>query len=280
MATPVSYATTTSCARSRQPSLSSSRLTWVLTVATDRYSAAATSLLDLPAATCWSTSRSRSVSCARASSAGRAAARGCRANSAISRRVIAGASRASPAATMVMASSSFSGGVSFSTNPLAPPRSASKTCSSWSKVVTMRIRGGGSWSPSRMTLVASSPPMIGIRMSISTTSGLSARAWRTAWTPSLASPTTLRPGAESTSTMNPARTSASSSAISTRISRAGRLPVPSLASPGRSAVTSVPVRRGMSTISSALPGSPGRSARISYSRPAPTPFPSGPAAGR
>ena len=55
--------------------------------------------------------------------------------------------------------------------------------------------------------------MTGILMSISTTSGLSARAWRTAWTPSLAWPTTLRPGAESTRTMNPARTSASSSAI-------------------------------------------------------------------
>jgi len=40
---------------------------WVLTVATDRYRAAAISVLDFPAATCWSTSRSRSVSCARAS---------------------------------------------------------------------------------------------------------------------------------------------------------------------------------------------------------------------
>ena len=67
--------------------------------------------------------------------------------------------------------------------------------------------------------------MTGILMSISTTSGLSARAWRTAWTPSLASPTTVSPGAESTRTMNPARTSASSSATSTRMSRTGRLAV-------------------------------------------------------
>lgn len=35
------------------------------------------------------------------------------------------------------------GRVSLSTNPLAPLRNASKTCSSSSKVVTMRIRGSG-----------------------------------------------------------------------------------------------------------------------------------------
>ena len=144
MATPVSYATTTSWARSRQSSLDSSRLMCVLTVATDRCKAAATSALELPAATCCSTWSSRSVSGARASPADGAAARGRRANSAISRRVMAGASSASPAATIAMASSSFSGGVSFSTNPLAPLRSASKTCSSSSKVVTTRMRGVGS----------------------------------------------------------------------------------------------------------------------------------------
>jgi hypothetical protein len=132
-----------------------------------------------------------------------------------------GASSASPAATTLIASSSFSGGVSLSTNPLAPLRSASKTCSSSSKVVTTRIRGSGRWTTVAMTLVASSPCMIGMRMSISTTSGRSARAWRTAWIPSLASPTTHRSGAESTSIRNPVRTRASSSAISTRISSPG-----------------------------------------------------------
>src|ERR1017187_5181039 len=83
-----------------------------------------------------------------------------------------------------------------------------------------------------MTLAASSPCMMGMRMSISTTWGLSAFAWRTAWTPSLASPTTRRSAAESTSILNPARTRASSSAISTRIASAGLLGWPGLSLTG------------------------------------------------
>jgi ABC-2 type transport system permease protein len=61
VATPVSYAIITSCARSRQSSFISNRLTWVFTVAWLTYSAAAISEFDCPLATRPSTSRSRSV---------------------------------------------------------------------------------------------------------------------------------------------------------------------------------------------------------------------------
>ena len=50
--------------------------------------------------------------------------------------------------------------------------------------------------------------MTGIRISISTTSGLVCRVSSTASAPSAASPTTSRSPADSMSTPNPARTSA------------------------------------------------------------------------
>ena len=74
-------------------------------------------------------------------------------------------------------------------------------------------------SAPQISRVASSPSRCGIRMSIRMTSGRSFRASATASVPSLASPTTSRSGAESTSTRKPPRTSAWSSATTTRITR-------------------------------------------------------------
>ena len=85
------------------------------------------------------TSRSRSVMDAsrRTSAAGGSAVRRC---CSISRRVTLGASRASPAATVLTAAYSVSRGVSFSRKPLAPARNAARTYSSTSKVVRISTR--------------------------------------------------------------------------------------------------------------------------------------------
>ncbi len=61
------------------------------------------------------------------------------------------------------------GGVSFSRNPLAPERSARRTYSSASNVVSTMISGGAPRAASAS--VAASPSTLGIRMSMSTTSG-------------------------------------------------------------------------------------------------------------
>ena len=68
-------------------------------------------------------------------------------------------------------------GVSLSRKPLAPARSASKTYSSRSNVVTTRTRGAPS-PEARIRRVASMPSSTGMRTSISTTSGRSAAAER------------------------------------------------------------------------------------------------------
>ena len=60
------------------------------------------------------------------------------------RRVVVGASTASPAATVRIAVSRSAGGVSFSRKPLAPARSPSKTYRSLSNVVGISTRPGGS----------------------------------------------------------------------------------------------------------------------------------------
>ena len=69
-------------------------------------------------------------------------------------------------------------------------------------------------------LVACSPSIRGIRMSISTTSGCSATARSIASTPSAASPTTSMPPAVPMITRNPVRTRRWSSAIRSRIGAA------------------------------------------------------------
>jgi hypothetical protein len=136
-------------------------------------------------------------------------------NAWISRRVIAGASIASPAATTRIAVSRSAGSASLSRNPDAPPRSAANTWASWSNVVSTRTRGGSAPAVSRA--VAVSPSMPGIRTSISTTSGLTRSARASAAAPSAASPTTHRSGSASTMAAKPARTTGWSSTTITRM---------------------------------------------------------------
>ncbi len=119
---------------------------------------------------------------------------GIRANSLIRRRVMLGASRASPPATTRIAVIRSAGRVSLSRNPLAPARSAPNTYSSRSKVVRMITRTPASDSGADVIWrVASMPSSIGIRTSISMTSGRAARATATASAPLAASPTTVEP---------------------------------------------------------------------------------------
>ena len=117
--------------------------------------------------------------------------------------------------------------------------------------------------------VACSPSSPGIRMSISTTSGVSSRTSRTASAPSAASPTTSMPSWASSRAANPARTRAWSSASSTRIiagssgsvSRAGG-PGPGSRRPARGPAVSRPpsavARSGMPRIPLPPPLAPPR----------------------
>jgi hypothetical protein len=191
------------------------RLTWVLAVAGLTTSLSAISSLDRPAATRPMTSRSRSVSWP--SSGDGRGSRALVANSATSRRVTPGDSRASPEATARTPRIRSAGSVFLTRKPLAPTRRASNTYSSRSKVVKMTIRTPARSSSAAMARVASRPSTPGMRMSISTTSGRSALARRSASSPSAASPTTSIPSWASSRARNPARTSAWSSASSTRI---------------------------------------------------------------
>ena len=116
---------------------------------------AATSALVMPRAIRRSTSTSRAVSPSRICgvNAGRAPSR---MNSVSMRRVTAGASIASPAATARTASASVVADASLSRNPLAPARNARNTYSSRSNVVS--TMNPGVWR-GRATIraVASSP---------------------------------------------------------------------------------------------------------------------------
>src|SRR3954452_17849933 len=193
----------------------STRATWVLTVVSETTSSSAISALESPRARSLNTSSSRAVSSSRprGGSAGVGAAL---ANSWIRRRVIDGASSASPSATTRMPATSCSGGTSLSRKPLAPARSASYTYSLRSKVVSISTRTGRSPAAAMMRRVASMPSSSGMRMSMSTTSGSRSLAIVTAWAPSEASPTTSRSSSASRIILNPARTSAWSSAIRMR----------------------------------------------------------------
>ena len=115
-------------------------------------------------------------------------ATGCAANSAISRRVTAGAIRPSPRATVRTASSRSVGVGVLQQEARRPPRAARRR----------RTRPGRRWSaparrpaaPPTTCRVADTPSSRGICTSISTRSGRSSRARRTASSPSAASPTT------------------------------------------------------------------------------------------
>ena len=106
--------------------------------------------------------------------------------------------------------------MSLSRNPDAPARSAPKTYSSSSNVVSTTTRVPAARS-AVIRRVASSPSMRGIRTSISTTSGRSAAASSTASAPSAASPTTVDVRLGGQQRLEPARTSAWSSASRTRV---------------------------------------------------------------
>src|SRR5262249_4100876 len=147
-------------------------------------------------------------------------------NAAISDRVTLGASSASPRATTRTAWSSSSGSTSLTRKPLAPARSAPKTCSSSSNVVRTTTLTPLSWGSAEIRLVAGMPSTSGMRRAISTTSGPSSLASATATPPLGASPPTRMPSPASSSTRNPARTRAWSSASSTRIIGPPRIPRP------------------------------------------------------
>jgi hypothetical protein len=140
--------------------------------------------LDSPSATSARISRSRSVSSSRPSTATGSFARV--ANSSISCFVTLGESSASPAATTRTACTSSSGSVSLTRKPLAPDRIASKTYSSSPNVVRITTRTSADRSSATIRRVADRPSTPGMRMSISTTSGVSSAASRTASSPSSA----------------------------------------------------------------------------------------------
>lgn len=103
----------------------------------------------------------------------------------------------------------------FPTNPAAPARSACATFSSVSYVVRISTRVSRRSGSAQISVVAPRPSASGIRMSITTTSGRSSRASRTASRPSPASPTTLMSSVLSNSSRKAPRNSAWSSASST-----------------------------------------------------------------
>ena len=111
-----------------------------------------------------------------------------------SRRITEGWISASPSATTRMAAAISSGSASFSRKPLAPADRASKTYSSMSKVVSTSTRVFASSGLPVMARVASMPFISGMRMSMSTTSGLRRWASATAASPVFASPTISMPG--------------------------------------------------------------------------------------
>ena len=133
-----------------------------------------------------------------------------------------GESSASPAATVLMAPRSSSGSAPLPRKPAAPARIACTTYSSASKVVRTRTAVSASAGSAVISRVAAMPSVPGMRMSIRTTSGRSARATATVCAPSAASPTTSMSASDSTSTRSAPRINAWSSASSTRTDLAGR----------------------------------------------------------
>ncbi|SCE47859.1 hypothetical protein GA0115252_152712 [Streptomyces sp. DfronAA-171] len=191
--------------------------TCVFTVVSLTNRSAAISAFDRPRATSLRTSTSRSVSVWRVLGGCSSPEGRCPAYLSSSRRVTLGASIASPLATTRIACTSSCAGASLSRKPLAPARSASTTYSSRSKVVSTNTLTGPSRSGPVICRVASTPSIRGMRMSMSTTSGWSARTWSSACTPSPASPTTATSGSASRIIRKPVRSSGWSSTRRTRI---------------------------------------------------------------
>lgn len=197
------------------------RPTCVFTVASESTSRAAISPFDRPWATSSMTSRSRPVSRSRAP----LAALSCRALGSMaekrssSRRVVDGATTASPLCTARIAVSSSDGGTSLSMKPLAPALSPEKAYSSRSNVVRMSTLGGS--GSAQMRRVASTPSSRGMRTSIRTTSTAVPRRFSIASAPSPASATTSMSGWAASTMRKPVRNSIWSSTSITRIDIGG-----------------------------------------------------------
>ena len=137
---------------------------------------------------------------------------------------------------------SCSRGIDLSRNPVAPARSASTTCSSASNVVSMTTAVCSSGS-ALIRRAAWMPSSRGIRMSTRATSGRSSRHMRRRRPRRRTPPRRPRgPARPRGSSAGPARTSASSSASSTRTVMRG--PVPGRARAGRRRPPARPVVAG------------------------------------
>ena len=111
-----------------------------------------------------------------------------------------------PPCTARTTSATSSSGMSLSRYPLAPARIASKRSSSSSLIVSMTIFELG--ATSFIARHASMPLLLGIRMSIRTTSGSDSPAFSTASVPSLASPTSSMSSSAARTISSPRRNSA------------------------------------------------------------------------
>src|SRR6185437_4249250 len=154
---PASCASSPAWVRLAQPSLTSMRDTYPLTVASDRYSRLAIWAFDNPSPRQPSTSASRSVSvptslraCSRAGWLS--------VDAATRRRAAAGESTVCPSAATRTSPIRSAGGVDLTRNPAAPARSARSTYWSASKVVSTTTTGGSASLPIRSIAVRPSTP--------------------------------------------------------------------------------------------------------------------------
>src|SRR6266568_7854360 len=141
---PASCASSPAWVRLAQPSLTSMRDTYPLTVASDRYSRLAIWAFDNPSPRQPSTSASRSVSVPTSLRAGWLSV-----DAAIRRRAAAGDSTVCPSAATRTSPIRSVGGVDLTRNPAAPARSARSTYWSASKVVSTTTTGGLASLPTR-----------------------------------------------------------------------------------------------------------------------------------
>ena len=188
----------TSCARSRAWSLARRWPMWVFTVPWPTCRWSQISLLDRPRAISDSTSRSRSVTPSSPCS-GDCPGSASRANSAIRRRVIDGASRPSPAATTLLPRQLRRRDVLQQKSTRAGPERGVH------EIVQVEHGQDQHADTARLGRCAKLPGRLDpvqpwIRTSIRTTSGCSRCATATASAPSAASPTVTGPGVVSIST--------------------------------------------------------------------------------
>ena len=204
------WANATAGALSRSPAFVNRWFTWVFTVASLTTSVRAISVFDRPVAISRSTSISRavrpSISFTRAGFERVAAS--------TSRRCSSPSTVDCPAAADWRARTMASASASFVRNPRAPARRAASSDSSSAYVVSTTTSVSG--YPARTRSVVSTPSQRGIRRSTSSTSGRCSATSSSAASPSAAAPTTSTPGSRPSSVTRPSRTTAWSSARTTR----------------------------------------------------------------